>query len=45
MDDLVQHLSDNVPSNGKQVVVLVDEELPDFHAMIEIAKEVHSSPF
>eukprot|EP00026_Physarum_polycephalum_P003521 Phypoly_transcript_03534.p1 GENE.Phypoly_transcript_03534~~Phypoly_transcript_03534.p1 ORF type:complete len:709 (+),score=60.63 Phypoly_transcript_03534:157-2127(+) len=39
MDDLLQYLSTTVPTKGKQIVILVDEELPDFGAKFKIAKE------
>jgi hypothetical protein len=38
----VQYLSNNSPAKGKQVVMLVDEELPDFATKFQLAKEVYS---
>lgn len=39
MEDLIKHMCDNTPTKGKQVVILVDEELPDFGPLFRTAKE------
>lgn len=42
MDELIEYLSGYVPTPEKQVVVLVDDDLPGFNEKMLVAKEVFS---
>lgn len=40
MDELIDYLNSYEPGSGKQVVILVDEELPNFTDKMANAKQV-----